>query len=130
MKKLMILFLVSSAVFLGFHTVTAQDVCDDAYTQAELNQCTYEDYQNADKDLNAVYKVLVDTIKKSGDTEAKTKLVEAQRAWIKFRDAECEFSAHPMNGGSGWPMLHNGCMAHLTRVRTDELRSYISIYEY
>src|SRR6266478_9105520 len=44
--------------------------------------------------LNENYKKLISKL----PTERKNALVEAQRAWIKFRDANCGFYADPDGG--------------------------------
>jgi uncharacterized protein YecT (DUF1311 family) len=54
-------------------------------------------------------------------TERKNALVEAQRAWIKFRDANCGFYADP-EGGSAARMTANECFLNATADRAKELR--------
>ena len=56
-----------------------------------------------------------------GVTERKNALVEAQRAWIKFRDANCGFYADP-EGGSAARMIANECFLNATADRAKELR--------
>jgi uncharacterized protein YecT (DUF1311 family) len=48
-------------------------------------------------------------------------LKKAQRAWIAYRDAVCEYEGYEARGGTMEPMLVNGCLARLTRTRTKEL---------
>src|SRR5262245_48199434 len=67
--------------------------------------------------LNENYKKLISKL----PTERKNALVEAQRAWIKFRDANCGFYADPV-GGSAARMIANECFLKATADRAKELR--------
>ena len=91
--------------------------CDDARTQLEMNECADREYRKADAELNRVYQELV---RASGGTDAKLKA--AQLAWIKFRDAECNYKASFNEGGSMQPMTYSFCLADLTTGRTKQLR--------
>ena len=51
----------------------------------------------------------------------KTKLIDAQRAWIKYRDAQCDFGALSTVGGSIHPMMIARCMSALTKTQTKTL---------
>lgn len=68
--------------------------CDNAQTQLEINQCSTQSYQNADKKLNQAYKQLLPKLQRS----RKQKLIAAQQAWIKFRDSSCEFESSQYEG--------------------------------
>lgn len=50
----------------------------------------------------------------------KTQLLEAQRAWIKFRDANCTFYFDP-DGGSMERVSANDCVMRATTERAREL---------
>ena len=106
-----IVFLIASSV------VYAGDGCDSATTQVELNECTAQAYQAADKELNDAYQVLVGKL--SNNAASLEKLRAAQRAWIGFRDAECAFESSAVEGGSAQPMVRNSCLEALTETRTE-----------
>jgi uncharacterized protein YecT (DUF1311 family) len=92
--------------------------------QHEMNMCAHRDYKAADAQLNAAYRVLTAKI----DANAKTLLVEAQRAWIQFRDKECKYEAAENEGGSIYPMIYSGCLTRLTMARTRELKELAEQY--
>jgi uncharacterized protein YecT (DUF1311 family) len=95
--------------------------CDNAQTQTDLNSCTAISYQTADVNLNAAYKKLV-----AGQGGLlKQKLVKAQRLWIQFRDANCDYEGEGVSGGSAAPMVYFGCLAQMTTARTKTLESYL-----
>lgn len=106
----------------------AKDVnCDNANTIFEQRECLYKSLKKADKELNLNYKLLMKAIKKK-EPESKRvikRLKKAQRAWIKYRDAECAFSGFPMLDGSAESLLRAGCKIRLTKKRAKELKNYL-----
>ena len=95
----------------------------DGVTQSEMNACAQDALQQADAALNASYRRL--TARLSGTPAAARSLVEAQRAWIRFRDTECDFATIGYEGGSIRPMLTSQCLEGMTRQRTAELENHI-----
>jgi len=95
--------------------------CADMQTQAEMNICWGNQYKAADAQLNKTYQQLVALLE--ADEKAQLKSVEA--AWIKYRDANCEFVADQYKGGSIRPMIYAMCMADVTTNRTTELKHQI-----
>ncbi|MDJ1464299.1 lysozyme inhibitor LprI family protein [Nitratireductor sp. GZWM139] len=101
--------------------------CDDAQTQADMTQCAGKSYQAADKKLNARYG---DAMKRyESNEEARTLLRDAQRAWIAFRDAECDLATLGVRGGSIEPMIRAQCLEDLTEDRSDQLEDLVDCQE-
>ncbi len=99
--------------------------CNNPQTQAAINQCSNLSYQNADKKLNAAYQQLLPKL----DRIRKQKLITAQQAWIKFRDATCEFERSEYEGGTIAPAIYLGCLENTTKERTQQLQEYLK-YDY
>jgi uncharacterized protein YecT (DUF1311 family) len=126
------LALLGAALLFGIpaDTARAQDApdCAEQATQADMNTCADLDYEEADAELNTEYqktrKALGDWDKAADDTSrgAVAALVAAQRAWVSYRDANCEASGFQARGGSMEPMLISSCLADMSRKRADELR--------
>jgi uncharacterized protein YecT (DUF1311 family) len=95
--------------------------CSDADTQAAMNICAGQEYRTADAALNRAYQQLVAKL----DTEEKSQLKEAQTAWLKYRDTNCDFVADQYKGGSIRPTILGLCLADVTRNRTAELKTQI-----
>jgi uncharacterized protein YecT (DUF1311 family) len=96
--------------------------CANAQVQFEMNICANRAYEAADKSLNEIYlKILA-----SEDASGKNRLKAAQRAWLKFRDLECDFESAVNEGGTMYPMVYSGCLQGLTEERTKQLRYYQS----
>jgi uncharacterized protein YecT (DUF1311 family) len=95
-----------------------------AQNQHELNIAAGKEFEQADHELNAVYKQLMARL----DKDEQKKLVTAEQAWIKFRDADCKFAASPNEGGSIYPLVYAGALTAKTLARTEELRGYLEDY--
>jgi uncharacterized protein YecT (DUF1311 family) len=96
-------------------------------TQPGLDACAGVERYRADAELNGVYKQIVARLK---DTPAAGKrLVDAENAWIAFRDAECAFSTVSTEGGTIHSMEVTLCDEKLTRDRTRQLRRYLKCEE-
>lgn len=96
--------------------------CQSPETQTEMNICAGRDTEVADRRLNQVYKQLQ---AKVSDSQSKKELVDAETAWIKFRDRDCQFAAGLNRGGSIASMVQSQCVADLTRQRTKQLENYL-----
>ncbi|MCF3640915.1 lysozyme inhibitor LprI family protein [Rhizobium sp. TRM95111] len=117
--------------------VLAQDAepeidCENAMAQQDMNYCAGKDFEAADAELNAAYKqamaAMRETDRELGEISktyvgAVEALKKAQRAWIGYRDGECELAGFDARGGSMEPMLVSGCRAEMTRKRTVELKA-------
>ena len=95
-----------------------EDPCPGARTQQDLNLCASQAFQKADAELNKLYQQLM---KDAGAAE-KAKLRAAQVAWLKFRDAHCEYEAFGNTGGSIYPMVYGFCLAEVTGARAKQFR--------
>jgi len=101
------------------------DDCANAQDQATLNECAGKAFDAADAKLNDAYKQIEGRLK--DDAASKKLLVDAQRAWIAFRDAECGFQGGPRDqAGSMYPMVVAGCQESLTDIRLKDLQRYLN----
>ncbi|AKC08045.1 MULTISPECIES: lysozyme inhibitor LprI family protein [Rhizobium/Agrobacterium group] len=102
--------------------------CTSPQTQADMTICAGKDYEKADKQLNAAYQKVRKQLAerdKTADESGKgavDALVAAQRAWVAFRDANCDAFGFQARGGTMEPMLVSSCLADMSNKRADELR--------
>jgi uncharacterized protein YecT (DUF1311 family) len=116
------------AGLLGALPAAQAQKCDRAdETQAGMNICAAADHQAADHKLNKAYGDIMKRL--SDDAEARKRLQAAQRAWIAFRDAECDFSTADSKEGTIYPALYSGCLTALTDERTGQLNGYLNCEE-
>jgi uncharacterized protein YecT (DUF1311 family) len=110
---------------------TVGDECVEPQNQLAMNMCALADYEAADTEMNRQWAETAAAMKEADaelDREYDTQpgyyetLLEGQRAWLKFRDAQCLLESFDFRGGSGQPMIDSGCKARVTRERTRELR--------
>jgi uncharacterized protein YecT (DUF1311 family) len=117
MKLLFTLLLLMNS--FAFAQEQKKDPCADAQSQTEMNICWGKEYKAADAQLNAAYREFVSKLNPEETAQLKT----VQLAWIKFRDANCEFVADQYKGGSIRPMIAAMCLADVTSARTSELKA-------
>ena len=90
--------------------------------------CAEKDRIAADAKLNQVYRTLIGVLKDNAEQETmpKTEIVAAQRAWLAFRDAECDFRTSLNGGAHQWLIVnHSQCLTELTVQRTAALQRYL-----
>ena len=83
---------------------------------SSMIECIVAENKLQDARLNKAYKALGADLAPA----RKTQLLEAQRAWIKFRDANCSFYDDP-DGGSMARVSANECVMRATTERAREL---------
>lgn len=101
--------------------------CKKAISTPEIALCADRDYQTADRRLNLAYRAVAASIEKTDvPPEARVEwhkaLVDAQRRWVAFRDAECDLTGYEWYGGTGRQAAMTTCMTALTDERTKALR--------
>ena len=92
-----------------------------------MTKCAVDELAKADKHLNSNYKEIEKRL--ADDDEALKLLITSQRAWVKFRDAECNFSTSATVGGSIHPMMIASCRTQLTEVRNKQFTEYLNCPE-
>jgi uncharacterized protein YecT (DUF1311 family) len=95
------------------------DPCKTRSNQLDLTQCADREFAKSDAALNQTYRKLFADL----DDEHRPLLQKAQRAWIAFRDADCDVEASVALGGSMHAMLVAECRAAATDARVKELNT-------
>jgi len=105
--------------------VGINDPCESPRSTHEALQCAQAEFDAADAELNRVYAEAMKIL----DEPRRSRLRDAQRAWLPYRDACAEFEASLFEGGTMAPVLRISEKADLTRKRTEELREIIELGE-
>ncbi len=95
-------------------------------TQLEMNEAEQAKFNQADKQLNIVYKKILTSY--SRDTNFIAQLKASQRIWIQFRDAEMKMrfpEKDQSNYGSVFPMCWYIYLEELTVERTKKLKRWL-----
>lgn len=88
-----------------------------------MRECNGEELRRQDGQLNSLYREL----SAKSTPEARAALVRTQRAWIAFRDAECEYEGEQHSGGTLEAIVIGGCHVEMTAQRVMQLRRYVRI---
>jgi uncharacterized protein YecT (DUF1311 family) len=97
--------------------------CIDKASQsatAEMFECSGEELDRQDARLNDAYKKLMSKLSR----DRKKALLKAQRAWIKFRETNCDYWFDPQ-GGTAARMNASGCLLTMTATRAKELEGML-----
>ena len=72
--------------------------------------------------MTKLYKTVMNRL----DTrKEKDMLLNAQRAWIKYKETHCTALANQYEGGSMMPLIYYGCLGQLTGERKAQLKEYM-----
>lgn len=106
--------------------------CNSPQTQLAMNICAGKDFEAADATLNTEYAKAREYMKSiDGNLSSENKgaakaLLDAQRAWITYRDLACTAEGYVVKGGSMEPMVFSECKTRLTQQRIEDLRQLIA----
>jgi uncharacterized protein YecT (DUF1311 family) len=119
--------------------VQAEDLlspkCDGAVGADQLGNCYNAALNAADKRLNAIYGLIMKMLDAGAVDpmsaffyDKRKDLVAAERAWVRFRDAQCAAEAGMLSraSASGTVMVTGNCLMKMTRERVAYLEQTAS----
>ena len=128
--------LIGACAVLTYGPALAQPPSEFATVYARHEACVARDSSNAhlmacnsvvqpivDARLNSVYQAGTEAQKHPKPDEAKNdaeilkRLVAAERAWIDFRDKDCNLQSTSMLGGTGESNAYGDCVYAMTKAR-------------
>ena len=91
--------------------------------QLSMNLCSEYDYEVLDSELNDLFQQQLSRL----SHPSRARLVNAERAWLKYRDADCLYQNGPREeSGSIWPLEQNICLSTRTKQRIELIKSFIA----
>ena len=101
--------------------------CDKAVATPDLNECAAREQKAVEAKLNSTYQKVLKELEERDENHVETrkKLVAAQRAWIKFREADCSAAYQYYIDGSMRNLVHIGCMQKRAEQRIKELDAFL-----
>ena len=100
--------------------------CQADDSQMAMNVCSYREYLMADIELNDTWdKIAARYRGDDADDPVWQSILKAQRAWLAFRDAQCEIWREYYKGGTIAPLMSNSCLADLTGQRIAQLQELL-----
>ena len=91
---------------------------DSTSTNPEWAGCGEVYLKDLDGALNAAWKKAYASL----DGPSRTQLLQEQRAWIKFKDASCQFYANGSFGREGQVLHFYGCRSAILKARISDLQ--------
>lgn len=121
MKKIMYFLLLIPCLSLADPGLGFDECSKKAITTIEIRQCLAQELSYYDKKLNASYNELISKLAKHQQDSLK----KAQRAWLAYRNAECDFAAFSEQPGTIAPVIITTCFINMTKNRVNELNTYL-----
>ncbi|MFU9139250.1 lysozyme inhibitor LprI family protein [Erwinia tasmaniensis] len=103
-------------------------VCADSLSEQDDYLKIKHEYVEADGELNNIYKEQIQEYKKEGaqfygQSESKDiYLKKSQLAWIKMRDADCDYETYESRTGTAFSSIYQKCLLDKTNERIEYLR--------
>jgi uncharacterized protein YecT (DUF1311 family) len=134
MKYLLLIAAVGLLACSGIHAENSSQPNCDVVGASPLAECLSNVQALEDKHLNAVYSLIMKMLEAGAvDPTAffsnkQRDLVVAERAWIRFRDAQCAAEADMLSqaSASGTVMVFGQCTLKMTRERMAYLEDVAS----
>ena len=105
--------------------------CDTAARLSGLDyrQCLGRISEQADREMALQWRAALAAVRRQ-DVEQRGEnksnlasgLLRSQRAWLRYREAECQMISDQAAGGTAFGEIYAECLIVLTRQRTDLLR--------
>jgi uncharacterized protein YecT (DUF1311 family) len=88
-------------------------------TFSEMHQCAVARYGKAGENHRRVYREAAARL----EPFARGKLKKAEEAWLRYREAQCDYESSRSAGRREYQVVRLRCMAELTEARTALLRA-------
>ena len=88
-----------------------------------VDNCNTKAHSAADRILNRLYGAQIARLNHpskgdaAADAEILKRLVASERAWITYRDKNCDFDSTSMLGGTGESNVYSRCLYDMTKQR-------------
>jgi len=89
---------------------------------AAMSECNAQELRYQDGLLNSRYRALISGL----NGKKRRELKEAQRLWIRYRDANCGFY-NGLTGGTMDIVVSGGCLVDMTARRAMELEAFLQL---
>ena len=103
--------------------------CARAITTADTNACAHQAQQRTEAKLNQVYQALLKSLdtpdEAYGPEQPKAKLIAAQRAWVTFRERDCDAVFALYAGGTMRTVMKIGCLQNHATLRIQQLQDWM-----
>jgi len=99
-----------------------EQACGEFGSYRQISGCFSQLLEETDAELNSQYRQLIEYL----DPGNRKRLVAAQRAWVKFRDADCAFEEPRKDDDALVTAGRSICRYRITVQRLEQLESFNS----
>jgi uncharacterized protein YecT (DUF1311 family) len=104
--------------------------CSKVFSTSDIEQCAAIELDKTEAQLNDAYKHLVKQLTQPDTAqdnyiEYRKKLLTPQRAWITFREADCDAQYAIHSSGTIRNIVYLGCKQQRAEQRIKELENYV-----
>ncbi len=100
-------------------SINVQADCTNPMTQAQMNSCAYEQYDQVKSELDQLYQQLQ---RDYFSSNLSIGLEASQNSWEAYAKTQCSFENIDSLGGSIHSLLITSCLTRKTKERIVELR--------
>ncbi len=100
--------------------------CKNYTTAYDIGKCYQDIVDVRKKEMNTVFEKLHKNYKDDDPNQALS-LDESQRAWVKFKDANCRMETWDSRMGTGFGEYWNRCEIDMIESREKELRRWLDM---
>lgn len=124
------LLLAGMAVMPVAHGASAPEQdCGNAANTLEINACLQKQQAQTEAQLNQVYRevlaqISAESAQPGSPAQMKQQFIGAQRAWISFREKDCQAVYTFWSQGTIRNAMYLGCMRSRAEQRIKELQEY------
>lgn len=93
--------------------------CETTEVDSELLQCASHDLAQNQKRLDDLVQQSLAALPPG----ARPLFDQAQKAWVLYRDAACQWNSYEMQTGKTSDLIRSTCLADLTSARVEELEA-------
>ncbi|MFC5458484.1 lysozyme inhibitor LprI family protein [Massilia niabensis] len=105
--------------------------CNKRLTTVELNECASKEKDKVEAKLNSTYQRIMKSLSRPDpDTDSeqrsrmKKSLISAQRAWVTFREADCDAVYEKHADGTIRNLMYISCLQRHAEKRVKDLESF------
>lgn len=134
MRTITSIFLLSSQLLILTSNLSFAEYeidCGWATTPRDISNCAANELDKANKELFALWGVVNEYVEKYQSPQLNFKrhrkaLKVSQRAWLKFRKAQCDWAAYNYEEATAVGMVEALCMASMTRERIKYFKDFLT----
>ena len=105
--------------------VQEQDECQNVEGQGPRNRCYAAQSERVEAELNGKYQELLGALDGHSMSDKKKDLINVERLWVKFKEANCTFEGNMYEGGTLSSQVKSQCLTREAKRQTQVLNGLL-----